>query len=71
MKIWLKRDPIDDYLVRHRSSQAKLTIAAGINLDTFRSQYYHHGQASLKVVLLLAMELECDMEELLEIDWEG
>ena len=45
--------------------------AAGITVNTFRMQYYHQGQASLKIVLLLAMLLECDMEELLEIDWEG
>ena len=71
MKIWLNRKPIDHYMLYNRASQVDVADAAGITVNTFRMQYYHQGQASLKIVLLLAMLLECDMEELLEIDWEG
>lgn len=69
MKIWLKRDKIDHYIHHNRLSQSKFADEAGINLDTFRMQYYHKGQASLKIVLLLAMLMECDIEELLDVDW--
>lgn len=71
MKVHLNTKKIGQWSLEHRTWYPEMCRRAGINFNTFCSQYYGRVQATLGIVLPLAMLMECDIEELLEIDWEA
>lgn len=71
MKVHLNTKKIAAWSIEHRTWYPEMCKLAGVNYNTFNSQYYGNNQATLGVVYPLAMLMECDIEELLDVDWEA
>lgn len=69
MKAHLNTKKIAAWSLEHRTWYPEMCRQAGINFNTFCSQYYGRVQATLGIVLPLAMLMECEIEELIDVDW--
>lgn len=70
MKVWLDSGKINNFAFTERLTLPKLCKAAGINYNTFATQYYHQHQATLQIALPLAMLMECSVEEIVKVEWD-
>lgn len=72
MKAYLDRDKLDHYRKSLRPTLGlnSLAEAAGLNYSTFYAQYIGRHQATINVVLPLAMLMDVSMEEIIVCEWE-
>ena len=72
MKAYLDRDKLDHYRKSLRTTLGlnALAEAAGLKYSTFYAQYIGRHQATINVVLPLAMLMEVSMEEIIVCEWE-
>lgn len=72
MKAYLDRDKLDHYRKSLRPALGlnALAEAAGLKYSTFYAQYIGRHQATINVVLPLAMLMEISMEEIIVCKWE-
>lgn len=72
MKAYLDREKLDHYRKSLRPALRlnALAEAAGLKYSTFYAQYIGRHQATINVVLPLAMLMEISMEEIIVCKWE-